>query len=180
MQTAGVVAMHLLRIPPVCGFFCAQYRQARLPFFGGFDAANAANFGFAILSDIETFFLLEAAQSDQDTGTLFNGRRVSIQNSSGASSQTNGNSGGTNGATTVQLPTFEFSNVTTTVSVPDGGTILLGGIKQLQRPQFQPGVPLIGQMVYIKRLFVNNGIGQQTESLMLMVTPRIIIQEEEE
>jgi general secretion pathway protein D len=29
-------------------------------------------------------------------------------------------------------------------------------------------------------LFTNVGIGRQTQSLMLMVTPRIIIQEEEE
>ena len=32
---------------------------------------------------------------------------------------------------TVQLPTFSFVTVTTTVSVPDGGTVLLGGIKRL-------------------------------------------------
>ena len=36
-------------------------------------------------------------------------------------------------ASTVQLPTFSFVTVTTTVSVPDGGTVLLGGIKRLER-----------------------------------------------
>ena len=30
------------------------------------------------------------------------------------------------------------------------------------------------------RLFTNVGIGRETQSLMMMVTPRIIIQEEEE
>ena len=35
-------------------------------------------------------------------------------------------------------------------------------------------------MPYINRLFSNVGIGRDTESLMMMVTPRIIIQEEEE
>jgi general secretion pathway protein D len=32
----------------------------------------------------------------------------------------------------------------------------------------------------LNRLFKNVGIGRDTQSLMLMVTPRIIIQEEEE
>jgi general secretion pathway protein D len=52
-----------------------------VPQFGGFDAATAANFGFAILSDIEVFFLLQAAQGDDRTNvlqapkvTLFNGQ----------------------------------------------------------------------------------------------------------
>jgi hypothetical protein len=34
--------------------------------------------------------------------------------------------------TTIQLPEFIFTTVTTTVSVPDGGTVLLGGIKRLR------------------------------------------------
>ena len=41
-----------------------------VPQFGGFDAATAANFGFAILSDIEVFFLLQAAQGDDRTNVL--------------------------------------------------------------------------------------------------------------
>ena len=36
------------------------------------------------------------------------------------------------------------------------------------------------KLPYINRLFKNVGIGRETNSLMMMVTPRIIIQEEEE
>ncbi len=68
----------------------------------------------------------------------------------------------------------------TTVSVPDGGTVLLGGIKRLSEGRNEVGVPLLSKMPYINRLFRNVGIGRTTESLMMMVTPRIIIQEEEE
>ena len=82
--------------------------------------------------------------------------------------------------TTVQLPTFEFTTVTTTVSVPDGGTVLLGGIKRLREGRNERGVPLLSKVPYINRLFKNVGIGRETQSLMMMVTPRIIIQEEEE
>ena len=39
---------------------------------------------------------------------------------------------------------------------------------------------LLNKIPYVSRLFKNTGVGRETESLMLMVTPRIIIQEEEE
>jgi len=82
--------------------------------------------------------------------------------------------------TTVQLPTFAFTTVGTTVSVPDGGTILLGGIKRLSEGRSERGVPILSKIPYISRLFRNVAIGRDARSLMLMVTPRIIIQEEEE
>jgi general secretion pathway protein D len=80
----------------------------------------------------------------------------------------------------VQLPSFSFVSVVTTVSVPDGGTVLLGGIKRLSEGRSEFGVPLLSKIPYINRLFRNVGIGRETDSLMMMVTPRIIIQEEEE
>jgi len=86
----------------------------------------------------------------------------------------------TRSGTTVQLPTFEVISVATTVSVPDGGTVLLGGIKRLREGRNEFGVPLLGKVPYIDRLFRNVGIGRETDSLMMMVTPHIIIQEEEE
>ncbi len=82
--------------------------------------------------------------------------------------------------TTVQLPTFSFVTVTTTVSVPDGGTVLLGGVKRLSEGRNEFGVPILSKVPYISRLFRNVAIGRETQSLMMMVTPRIIIQEEEE
>jgi general secretion pathway protein D len=82
--------------------------------------------------------------------------------------------------TTIQLPEFLFTTVTTTVSVPDGGTVLLGGIKRLREGRNEFGVPILSKVPYINRLFKNVGLGRTTDSLMLMVTPRIIIQEEEE
>ena len=80
----------------------------------------------------------------------------------------------------MQLPTFAFTTVTTTVSVPDGGTVLLGGIKRLREGRNERGVPILSKVPYVSRLFKNVGIGREAQSLMMMVTPRIIIQEEEE
>jgi general secretion pathway protein D len=238
-----------------------------IPQFGGFDPATAANFGFAILSDIEVFFLLQASTGDTRTNvlqapkvTLFNGQQAVVSDTSqrpfvtsvipvvgdfaaahqpvitvlsegtslsvqavvsadrrfvrltlvpffsqigdveeftfnGTSTTNTGtavvdptNPGRvlsnqqqqTQSGTTVQLPTFAFTTVTTTVSVPDGGTVLLGGIKRLSEGRSERGVPLLSKVPYASRLFKNVGIGRTTQSLMMMVTPRIIIQEEEE
>ncbi len=82
--------------------------------------------------------------------------------------------------TTVQQPSFATTSVSTTVSVPDGGTILLGGIKRQSEGRNEAGVPFLSKIPYVSRLFRNTGVGRTSQSLMLMVTPRIIIQEEEE
>jgi len=80
----------------------------------------------------------------------------------------------------LQQPIIETISVSTVVTVPDGGTVLLGGIKRLREGRNMTGVPILNKIPYISRLFKNSGVGRETESLMLMVTPRIIIQEEEE
>ena len=82
--------------------------------------------------------------------------------------------------TTVQQPSFANTSVSTTVSVPDGGTILLGGIKRMREGRLERGVPILSKIQYVNRLFKNTAIGRETSTLMMTVTPRIIIQEEEE
>ncbi len=244
-----------------------------VPQFGGFDATAGAQLGFAILSDIEAYFFINAAQGDRRTNvlqapkvTLFNGQQAFVSDTSQSpfvisvipvvgdfaaaqqpvivvlsegtfltvqavisndrrfvrltvvpffsqigdvetfqftgsettttdtsaegwrnddpdNSQRENNAANTTrtrSGTTVQLPTFSFITVTTTVSVPDGGTVLLGGIKRLSEGRNEFGVPMLNKIPYINRLFKNVGIGRETQSLMMMVTPRIIIQEEEE
>jgi general secretion pathway protein D len=237
--------------------------------FGNFPGAGIGSFGFAILSDIEAYFLIEAAQGDRRTNvlnapkvTLFNGQQAFVtdatqtpfvvgvipvvgefvaaqqpviavlsegttmtiqavvsddrryvrmtivpyftqigdvdeftfegsSSSTSSSSTTDDDDDGKNeksekndeqtrSGVTVQLPSFQQVSVVTTVSVPDGGTVLLGGIKRLSEGRNEFGVPLLSKIPYINRLFKNVSIGRETDSLMMMVTPRIIIQEEEE
>lgn len=79
-----------------------------------------------------------------------------------------------------QQPTFTQINLSTTVNVPDGGTVLLGGLKTLSEARNEFGPPILSKIPYISRLFRNVGYGREAQSLMIMVTPRIIINEEEE
>ncbi len=80
----------------------------------------------------------------------------------------------------LQQPTFTTVTMTTTVNVPDGGTVLLGGLKTLAESRNEFGPPILSKIPYISRLFRNIGYGREVQSLMIMVTPRIIINEEEE
>jgi general secretion pathway protein D len=264
LQTPGVFSADL-DIP-----FTQNSFGLSVPQFGGFDATAGAQMGFAILSDIEAFFFIAAAQGDRRSNvlqapkvTLFNGQQAFVSDTSQSpfvisvipvvgdfaaaqqpvivilnegtfltvqavvsddrrfvrltvvpffsrigdvrtfqfeGSETTSESSSaagdqedpdentsssqaattTRSGTTVQLPTFSYVTVTTTVSVPDGGTVLLGGIKRLSEGRNEFGVPILNKLPYISRLFKNVGIGRETQSLMMMVTPRIIIQEEEE
>jgi len=81
---------------------------------------------------------------------------------------------------TINQPRYTITTTSTTVTVPDGGTVLLGGVKRLNEEREEYGVPILAKTPYINRLFRNIGIGRTTSSIMLMVTPKIIILEEEE
>jgi len=80
----------------------------------------------------------------------------------------------------LQQPGFTTVTVNTTVMVPDGGTVLMGGLKTLREGRNEFGPPILSKIPYVDRLFKNVGYGRETESLLMMVTPRIIINEEEE
>jgi len=108
------------------------------------------------------------------------GQTGNQQGQQGTQGAVAGGTGVANTQITVQQPVFEIVSVTTTVSVPDGGTVLLGGVKRLREGRNMAGVPILNKIPYLSRLFKNTGVGRETESLMMMVTPRIIIQEEEE
>ncbi|GBD36698.1 hypothetical protein HRbin36_01826 [bacterium HR36] len=80
----------------------------------------------------------------------------------------------------IQLPITSILSVQTTVMVPDGGTVLMGGFKTLSEGRTEFGPPILSKIPYLNRLFTNVGYGREARSLMIMITPRIIIPEEEE
>ena len=246
-----------------------------VPQFGNYDPSVGAQLGFAILSDIESYFFVSAAESDSRTNvlqapkvTMFNGQTASISDSTsvpyvstvipvvgdfavaqqpvitivnegqfmtvqataspdrkyvrmtvvpffskitdndrtykfeGTDSVSTNSTSASKGSsllesvtdertsnsgsevvsqgTTIQEPITSSFSVYTTVNVPDGGTALLGGIKRLSEGRNEGGVPILSKIPYVKRLFSNSAIGRETTSMLMTVTPRIIIQEEEE
>jgi len=79
---------------------------------------------------------------------------------------------------TVELPQTERSRVKTRVSVPDGGTLLLGGLKRTASDEKEIGVPVLSKIPILGRLFTNRSKVADQKVLLIMVKPTIILQEE--
>jgi Flp pilus assembly secretin CpaC/tetratricopeptide (TPR) repeat protein len=81
---------------------------------------------------------------------------------------------------TLQVPETESSSVQTRVSVPDGGTLLLGGQKISAEVEKEAGVPILSKLPILGRLFSNRTIVKDHKILLILVKPTIILQEERE
>jgi general secretion pathway protein D len=80
----------------------------------------------------------------------------------------------------VQLPILDITAVNTIVSVPDGGTLLLGGQTLAGEIEVEEGVPILSKIPFIKRLFTNKSTAKDERVLLILVKPTIIIQREVE
>ena len=72
------------------------------------------------------------------------------------------------------LPVFTVREVTTTVNVWDGQTVVLGGLVESQVSQEKDTVPIIGDIPIVGRLFQSNQKSDQKRNLMIFVTATLI------
>ncbi|HUU59388.1 MAG TPA: hypothetical protein VMZ50_07585, partial [Phycisphaerae bacterium] len=68
----------------------------------------------------------------------------------------------------------------TTVSIPDGGTLLLGGQRAWAHIEREKGVPLIGRIPLRNRLSTNRGRVRDESDLLMLIKPKDIIHREDE
>jgi general secretion pathway protein D len=80
----------------------------------------------------------------------------------------------------VQEPELQITEVRTTVSVPDGGTLLLGGQTLAGEIEKEAGVPILSKIPFVKRLFTNRSMAKDENVLLILVKPTIIIEREQE
>jgi type II secretory pathway component GspD/PulD (secretin) len=80
----------------------------------------------------------------------------------------------------VSLPETETSSIMTRVSVPDSGTLLLGGQRITAEVQREAGVPILSKIPIIGRLFGNRSKVRDQKILLILVKPTILLQEERE
>ncbi|MDT8300746.1 MAG: hypothetical protein RQ760_04620, partial [Sedimentisphaerales bacterium] len=80
----------------------------------------------------------------------------------------------------VTVPETETSSVMTRVSIPDGGTLLLGGQKITSEIEKEAGVPVLSKIPVLGRLFSNRSTIKDHKILLILVKPVIMLQEEEE
>lgn len=78
------------------------------------------------------------------------------------------------------LPSQSELTYQATVSIPDGGTVLLGGFKQVGEVEVEAGVPILSKIPVLKRAFTNNTTVKDARTLLILVKAKIIIQQEAE
>jgi general secretion pathway protein D len=74
---------------------------------------------------------------------------------------------------TIQLPNLTVTNFATTARVPDGGTVLLGGLRQVLTKERRAEIPLLSRLPLISFLFKQEGSVDENRSLMVMVRAQI-------
>jgi general secretion pathway protein D len=79
---------------------------------------------------------------------------------------------------TIQEPETQVTQVRTTVSVPDGGTLLIGGQTLAGEVEREIGVPVLSKIPILKRLFTNKSTAKDEQVLLILVRPTIIMQRE--
>ena len=87
---------------------------------------------------------------------------------------------GTGSSIDIDLPQIIVQDYKTTVSVPDGGTLLLGGTRKYTETEAETGVPVLSKVPILKRLFNNRASQRSAKNLLILIRPKIIIQAEEE
>ena len=82
------------------------------------------------------------------------------------------------GALTIEFPEVETAQIRTRVSVPDGGTLLLGGQKLGAEVDKEVGVPILSKIPILGRAFGNRSKVKDHKVLLILVKPTIILQDE--
>ncbi len=78
------------------------------------------------------------------------------------------------------LPTTRQSSIQTRVSVPDRGTVMLGGLTLTGESERESGVPILSKLPVLGRLFSNRSEVKDKQILLILVKPIIMLQEETE
>ena len=78
------------------------------------------------------------------------------------------------GADTVAGPAIDTKHIKTQVLVENGGTVVIGGIFELQETQTINKIPLLGDVPVIGHLFKNNVRESEKREMLVFITPKMI------
>ncbi len=70
---------------------------------------------------------------------------------------------------TLQLPRLDVTSFATTARVPDGGTVLLGGLRQILSKERRAEVPVLANLPLVSFFFKQEGQVDENRNLMVMV-----------
>ena len=75
----------------------------------------------------------------------------------------------TNAAVSINL-----QQANTQVLVPDGGTVVFGGVTVTQRQNSSTGIPLLGNIPILGHLFKSTNVQDTDQELLFFVSPRLL------
>jgi type II secretory pathway component GspD/PulD (secretin) len=81
---------------------------------------------------------------------------------------------------TIQLPELKIQRVRTTVTMPDGGTLLLGGLKFLEERRLESSVPWLDKIPIVAFAISRKGTFEERRNLLVLIRARIVRPEENE
>ena len=87
---------------------------------------------------------------------------------------------GTGSPVNLMLPELELQKVRTRALVPDGGTLLLGGMKTVKEKSLESGVPFLSDIPILSFFFSRKGQYETYQKLLILLTAKIILPEEHE
>jgi type II secretory pathway component GspD/PulD (secretin) len=74
----------------------------------------------------------------------------------------------------IGVPQVTLQQSFTSVTVPNGGTVLLGGFKSLKDEKFISYIPIVGKIPWIRNLFRRKAQITEKRSLVILITARIV------
>lgn len=85
---------------------------------------------------------------------------------------------GSQNSVTIQLPEVEIQRVRTSIPMPDGGTILLGGMRVSEKKDLRSGVPILNKIPLLSALFERKGSLVSNRKLLILLKANIVIPSE--
>ncbi len=80
----------------------------------------------------------------------------------------------------IQVPRMTIQKVRTTVTLPDDGKLLLGGMTSVQKQKYDSGVPILKDIPGLSFLFSRKGTYHAQKKILILLRARIVIPEESE
>lgn len=81
----------------------------------------------------------------------------------------------------IGVPEITLEEAFTSVTIPDGGTALLGGFRQVRQTESLSTLPFVDSIPIVNTIFKRRGEIKETQSLVILITAKIVsIRDEEE
>jgi general secretion pathway protein D len=82
-----------------------------------------------------------------------------------------------NGSVTISgnnVPQISSQRLTTTVTVPSGATVVLGGLIQETESKTDNGIPVLDNIPYLGTLFKTRGVSKKRDELLVFIQPSVV------